>query len=74
MAGFALLLLPTAATAICHYPWAEYNGTCYKAFQELKTFDNALAACQAEGGTLASLSDEDTHNWVVDLMTNNNRK
>lgn len=59
------LLLILGACSSCQSLWTEFNNACYLIVETEVPFTNALAYCQSQGGTLASLRDENTHNWVV---------
>jgi len=59
------LLLILGTCSACQDPWSEFNSTCYLVVGIEKPFADALTYCQSQGGTLASLRDENTHNWVV---------
>ncbi|XP_019624294.1 PREDICTED: collectin-10-like [Branchiostoma belcheri] len=44
-----------------------WRGTCFKAFMTKKTFDQAAAACRADGGTLAMPRDAETNAFLISL-------
>ncbi|XP_078689340.1 uncharacterized protein LOC144920845 [Branchiostoma floridae x Branchiostoma belcheri] len=51
----------------CPEGYTIWRGICYKAFNIRKTFDQATAACGADGGTLAMPRDADTNGFLVSL-------
>ncbi|KAI8519649.1 Fibrinogen C domain-containing protein 1 [Branchiostoma belcheri] len=51
----------------CPEGYTIWRGICYKAFNIRKTFDQATAACGADGGTLAMPRDADTNAFLVSL-------
>ncbi|XP_019641728.1 PREDICTED: uncharacterized protein LOC109483184 [Branchiostoma belcheri] len=57
----------TRFPASCPEGYTIWHGICYKAFNTRKTFDQATAACGADGGTLAMPRDADTNGFLVSL-------
>ncbi|XP_078696534.1 uncharacterized protein LOC144924822 [Branchiostoma floridae x Branchiostoma belcheri] len=53
--------------ASCPEGYTKRRGTCYKVFGTEKTFDNAAAACRADGGTLAMPRDAETNAFLISL-------
>ncbi|XP_078697449.1 uncharacterized protein LOC144925346 [Branchiostoma floridae x Branchiostoma belcheri] len=53
--------------ASCHEGYTKWRGTCFKAFDTIKTFDNAAAACRADGGALAMPRDAETDAFLISL-------
>ncbi|XP_019617436.1 PREDICTED: collectin-10-like, partial [Branchiostoma belcheri] len=51
----------------CLKGYTKWRDICYKAFNTLKTFSDAGAACRADGGTLAMPRDADTNAFVISL-------
>ncbi|KAI8480654.1 hypothetical protein Bbelb_416030 [Branchiostoma belcheri] len=51
----------------CPEGYTIWRGTCYKAFNIRKTFDQATAACGEDGGTLAMPRDADTNAFLISL-------
>ena len=49
---------PATTPHTCQSGWTPYLYGCYKLVSELKTFDNASAHCQMEGGELMSVHSE----------------
>ncbi|KAI8491860.1 hypothetical protein Bbelb_302330 [Branchiostoma belcheri] len=56
-----------AAPVFCPSWYIIWRGTCYKAFNTVKTFSDAAAACRADGGTLAMPRDADTNAFLISL-------
>ncbi|KAI8488308.1 hypothetical protein Bbelb_339040 [Branchiostoma belcheri] len=54
--------------------YTKWRGTCYKAFNTAKTFDQATAACRADGGTLAMPRDAETNAFLVSLYNSVNER
>ncbi|XP_078658507.1 collectin-10-like isoform X2 [Branchiostoma floridae x Branchiostoma belcheri] len=53
--------------APCPKGYTKWRGICYKAFNTEKTFDQADAACRADGGTLAMPRDAETNAFLISL-------
>ncbi|CAH1274774.1 NPTX2 [Branchiostoma lanceolatum] len=51
----------------CPYGWYPAGYVCYRAFDELASWQTASARCKREGGRLATVKDADTHNFLVAL-------
>ncbi|XP_078697755.1 alpha-N-acetylgalactosamine-specific lectin-like [Branchiostoma floridae x Branchiostoma belcheri] len=51
----------------CPVGYTMYRGICYKAFNTLKNFSEAAAACREDGGTLAMPRDAETNAFLVPL-------
>ncbi|KAI8494523.1 hypothetical protein Bbelb_277490 [Branchiostoma belcheri] len=52
----------------CPYGWYPSGGhICYRAFDELVSWQTANARCKPEGGRLANVKDSGTHNFLVAL-------
>ncbi|XP_035692640.1 uncharacterized protein LOC118427111 [Branchiostoma floridae] len=49
------------------YSYFSHTGRCYRAYDTEKTFDEALATCEAEAGTLAMPRDDITNDFLVAL-------
>ncbi|KAI8502365.1 hypothetical protein Bbelb_199530 [Branchiostoma belcheri] len=60
--GFQEKALPS-----CPGGYTMWRGTCFKAFMTKKTFDQAAAACRADGGTLAMPRDAETNAFLISL-------
>ena len=55
----------TPASPSCPGGWSHFNGYCYKLNQDTKSWGDAEAACQSEGGHLASIHSEDENDFLV---------
>ncbi|XP_064651452.1 C-type mannose receptor 2-like [Lineus longissimus] len=53
------------AVEVCPLGYTLRNDICYKLFTISQTFNNARSTCQADGGDLVSITDQETHDWVV---------
>ncbi|XP_019617833.1 PREDICTED: CD209 antigen-like [Branchiostoma belcheri] len=53
--------------APCPEGYTKWRGICYKFFYTRKTFDQAAAACRADGGTLAMPRDAETNAFLDSL-------
>ncbi|XP_035675275.1 uncharacterized protein LOC118415011 [Branchiostoma floridae] len=51
----------------CPVGYEQHGGNCYKAYDDKKTFDEAAAACQGDGGSLAMPRDQATHDFLINL-------
>ncbi|XP_078684348.1 alpha-N-acetylgalactosamine-specific lectin-like [Branchiostoma floridae x Branchiostoma belcheri] len=51
----------------CPGGYTKWRGICYMAFNTRKTFDQAAAACLADGGTLAMPRDAETNTFLISL-------
>ncbi|KAI8491505.1 hypothetical protein Bbelb_307050 [Branchiostoma belcheri] len=51
----------------CPKGYTIWRDICYKAFNTLKTFREAAAACRADGGTLAMPRDAETNAFLISL-------
>ncbi|XP_066296926.1 alpha-N-acetylgalactosamine-specific lectin-like isoform X1 [Branchiostoma lanceolatum] len=51
----------------CPDRYTTWRGTCYKAFNDRKTFIDAAAACREDGGTLAMPRDAETNAFLISL-------
>ncbi|KAI8488107.1 hypothetical protein Bbelb_342250 [Branchiostoma belcheri] len=51
----------------CPEGYTKWRGTCLKVFMTKKTFDQAAAACRADGGTLAMPRDAETNAFLISL-------
>ncbi|XP_078657402.1 macrophage mannose receptor 1-like [Branchiostoma floridae x Branchiostoma belcheri] len=60
-------LLKIEKSLLCPKGYTLWRGTCYKAFDTLKTFTEAAAACRADGGTLAIPRDAETDAFLISL-------
>ncbi|CAH1254045.1 MRC1 [Branchiostoma lanceolatum] len=49
------------------YSYLSHTGRCYRAYDRENTYDEALATCQADNGTLAMPRDNTTNNFLVAL-------
>ncbi|XP_019644093.1 PREDICTED: C-type lectin-like [Branchiostoma belcheri] len=56
-----------AAPASCPKGYTMWRGICYKAFNKMKAFNEAAAACRADGGTLAMPRDAETDAFLISL-------
>ncbi|XP_078617300.1 alpha-N-acetylgalactosamine-specific lectin-like [Branchiostoma floridae x Branchiostoma japonicum] len=54
-------------TLSCPEGYAKFRGICYKAFNTVKTFSGAAAACGEDGGTLAMPRDAETNAFLISL-------
>ncbi|XP_078697455.1 uncharacterized protein LOC144925352 [Branchiostoma floridae x Branchiostoma belcheri] len=59
--------LQEKALPSCPEGYTKWRGTCYKVFGKEETFDNAAAACRADGGTLAMPRDAGTNAFLSQL-------
>ncbi|XP_078687686.1 uncharacterized protein LOC144919908 [Branchiostoma floridae x Branchiostoma belcheri] len=56
-----------AAPVFCPSWYIIWRGTCYKASNTVQTFNDAAAACRADGGTLAMPRDAETNAFLISL-------
>ncbi|XP_035678932.1 uncharacterized protein LOC118417473 [Branchiostoma floridae] len=52
----------------CPTDYTQLNDSCFKAFEDLKTFSNSREACAALGGVLAMSKDRVTNDFLASLM------
>ena len=58
-------VVPTTPLLVtCPEGWSLFGGHCYKFNQALKTWKDAEATCQSEGGHLASIHNADENKFV----------
>ena len=53
----------------CPSGWREFNGKCYKFVDESTTWDKALRECQSLEGTLASIPNNATNEFLLSIAT-----
>eukprot|EP00058_Branchiostoma_floridae_P025268 XP_002610758.1 hypothetical protein BRAFLDRAFT_91544 [Branchiostoma floridae] len=58
---------PVEHAVSCPEDYTTWRGICYKAFNTLKNFSDAAAACHEDGGTLAMPRDAETNDFLVSL-------
>ncbi|CAH1258875.1 MRC1 [Branchiostoma lanceolatum] len=51
----------------CYVGYQQHGSNCYKAYNDWKSFDDATAACQVDGGSLAMPRDQATHEFLINL-------
>ncbi|XP_066295739.1 uncharacterized protein [Branchiostoma lanceolatum] len=49
------------------YRYHQHSRLCYKAFKQLRNYDEAAASCSSDGGTLAMPRDATTNEFLIDL-------
>ncbi|KAI8488321.1 Fibrinogen C domain-containing protein 1 [Branchiostoma belcheri] len=59
--------LQEKALPSCPEGYTMWRGTCFKAFNTDKNFDQAAAACRADGGALAMPRDAETDAFLISL-------
>ncbi|KAI8506628.1 hypothetical protein Bbelb_160550 [Branchiostoma belcheri] len=59
--------IATLEQASCPKGYTMWRGICYKAFNKMKAFNEAAAACRADGGTLAMPRDAETDAFLISL-------
>ncbi|CAH1244449.1 PKD1 [Branchiostoma lanceolatum] len=55
------------------YSYLAHTDRCYRAYDDGKTYDEALATCQADVGTLAMPRDDTTNDFLIALKNAANR-
>ncbi|XP_070188156.1 C-type lectin-like isoform X2 [Littorina saxatilis] len=52
----------------CPQGWITYKGSCYKSFEQRKTWDEAQKTCQGYGAILATIPDSGVNNALAGLL------
>ncbi|XP_019626564.1 PREDICTED: C-type lectin 1-like [Branchiostoma belcheri] len=63
-------LTPTLTGCPDNYSYLAHTYRCYRAYGILNTYDEAVATCLADGGSLAMPRDNTTNNFLVALKNN----
>ncbi|XP_078701691.1 collectin-10-like [Branchiostoma floridae x Branchiostoma belcheri] len=65
-------LTPTPTLTGCpdNYSYLAHTHRCYRAYGSHNTYDEAVATCLADGGSLAMPRDNTTNNFLVALKNN----
>ncbi|XP_054601562.1 galactose-specific lectin nattectin-like [Nothobranchius furzeri] len=56
------------AQSDCPLDWTEYDNNCYQYEDQEKTWADAEAFCNQEGGDLTSIQNTDQYNFIRDLI------
>ncbi|XP_035662200.1 macrophage mannose receptor 1-like [Branchiostoma floridae] len=64
---------PTCARCSDGYSYLAHTRLCYRAYNRRKNYDQALAICQTDGGTLAMPRDIATNDFLIELKNAANR-